>query len=416
MSKPKAGTKVDLLPKTTKSAPRRRTQRSTQNARPNPDIPVPQLIQEGKPPLSGRLPRGLIIFSEAQDNIHKFHKGFKYPGEILSAYQISKKDWSDFCNAIAAPLGRYKGLYPGIGDGLFPGIYDMKTNKGNYLHIRRAIDDTLDIVTKWDRIFFRPRGLVMRMDMPGEAKYGLTFMDFFHKGHIDNCSGVLTRRVMNYEDKKHHKLDKKDKHLSRMLERGYCSTRIVLDEIGVLENDQVSEERGWTEWTRFTNHARSVPPVPVLDKAKRREMGKPFDDRWPHSKHIYYERYRGEAVSVGSGYGRNRRFIWVWRPSYDSLDQRNGEWMLATRAVLPADGELPAEIKRDFLVYWDKWAMELLYRDGYYGATANDPAPCFAKRKFSAIPQTSIWVHGLVIREWFQQVSRNQWSSSFSVY
>lgn len=135
----------------------------------------------------------------------------------------------------------------------------------------------------------------MRIDMPGEAKYGLTFMDFFHQDHTDNCSGILTRRVKNYEDSKHHKLDKKDKHLGIMLERGYCSTRIVLDEVGVLENAQISKDRGWTEWTRISDHARSIPPIPVLDQDKRTEMGKSFNDRGPHSKHLYYERYRGES-------------------------------------------------------------------------------------------------------------------------
>jgi hypothetical protein len=336
------------------------------------------------PPSSARLPRGLIIFSTCQNDIHKFHKGFDYPGSILIAYKITKKDWFGFCNALAAPVIRHKkDLYPGIGANMFPGVYEDRIVNKEYLHVRRVIDDILDIASLWDRTFFRPKGLILRLDMPGEAKFGLTFMDFWHEGHIDNCSGVLSQKVRNYEDSSHHSLDKTDLHLVGVLERGYCSTRVVLDELVVLENKKLSNERGWTEWDRIFAHAHSIPPLATDDPA-RIELGKAFDDRWPHAKHIFYERYRGEANAVRKG-GPRSRFIWIWHPSHDSLDQRNGEDMLADRAVLPADNLNLEGIERDIPVYWENWAISLLKVDGYYGEQGKNQTKSFIKRAPSKI-------------------------------
>jgi hypothetical protein len=259
-----------------------------------------------------RLPRGLIILSKKQLLIRSFHRGFEYPKAVLSRYHISKDDWATFCRAVTAPLRRHKQLYPSVWSLGHPWVWSMLKNKKSYLQIRCAIDDVLDVVAEWDQNYFRPRGLIMRMDMPGEAKYGLTFMDIAHKRHIDNCSGVLSRKVQSYEDGRYHKLSRKHRHLSRILEMGYCHTRIVIDDIDVLQNKKLSEERGWTEWERMCRQARSKPAA-APDAAIRAKSGTRFDSRWPHGKKLFYERYRGEAHghSIGSGYGSRRVILLI---------------------------------------------------------------------------------------------------------
>ena len=136
----------------------------------------------------GILPRGLVVLCNLQVDTsykngrssHGFHEGFPYPATIMKKYDVSRKDWKLFCSAmddVVSPFSTESSPWFGA------------VKSGSKGDISELVDCVLDVVSAWDSRFFRPRGLLMRLDMPGEAKFGLTTMDIFHnkgsRGHID---------------------------------------------------------------------------------------------------------------------------------------------------------------------------------------------------------------------------------------
>lgn len=100
---------------------------------------------------------------------------------------IDKNDWEKFQQALYATFlvtdGNPRNRIPGRS-------------------VAYNIDALLDVVAEWDVRFFRPKAVVMRMDMPGEEKYGLDFMDLFYKNYIINASGIGGRESIIEEYKK----------------------------------------------------------------------------------------------------------------------------------------------------------------------------------------------------------------------
>ena len=171
------------------------------------------------------LPRDLQIMAI---NTVQLKRGFPYPKDVLMCYDIDKNDWKKFQQTMNATLlvtdGNPRNRIPGRS-------------------VAYNIDALLDVVAEWDVRFFRPKSVVMRMDMPGEEKYGLDFMDLFYKNYI-NASGIGGRGGIIEEFKKGKSPKKRQKHIDRARGRGYCSTRIVLDPVEVIQNKVMVDARG----------------------------------------------------------------------------------------------------------------------------------------------------------------------------
>ncbi|CAG8948943.1 hypothetical protein HYFRA_00002071 [Hymenoscyphus fraxineus] len=282
------------------------------------------------------LPRGLMVMAY---NSNDLTKGFPYP-KVLSGFGLSKENWETFVMGITAPTRAWREQCRGL-------AYE--------------IENILDIVHEWDVQYFRKKGFLVRLDMPGEEKYGLDFMDLYYEGTgnrktfnvAHGISGVLHKDKMK---------ETKAKNLTRIREKGFISTRIVMDPIAILDNETLYEQRGWLRWDQACTHAKNAqineaqaPKVPM-----KNEPYKPYDeaensgfkprarvDRWPTSKHFYYERFRARHIqfSTNDGYRRGsyssgyRTYYSFWFPDGDSMDQRTGG---ADNSVLPCD-DLPQE-------------------------------------------------------------------------
>lgn len=342
------------------------------------DIPLPPIASTTPP--TGVLPRGLIILHE--------DSGWEFPQEILLTFNVGAKEWAYFCGSLRMKLFGGRNV---LGQ---RSIGDLERR------LAHGIEDVCDVVAAWGRQYFWPRGLLIRVDAPGEAKYGLTNMDIYHKKHIDNASGILSRRVANFENKKTNKFSKKEKHILDVLEDGYMCTRLVLDKVAVLDNLQLAEKRGWISWFKSCEKARklyrpppqleSSPSIGLDNDVRNIEPTAPEPlkrrNRWPASKHLFFDRFKGVEfcvpISSGDYYsphsGRCR-----WQPDPDSMDQRGGYRRMIIRVfpiyipfshrpVLPAD-ETPTQVMNDWFVYWAKWAQELLEKDGYYNERRGEP-------------------------------------------
>ena len=356
------------------------------------------------------LPRGLIVpcllqvdpCYRVKDKGYGFHQGFPYPRALMMKYGVTEHDWKSFCGAM------HEVVRPYATDAPWFGAVNPHGKEG--ADIPDLIDLVLDVVAKWDSSFFRPKGLIVRLDMPGEARFGLTTMDIWHKtlgtlGHIDNCQGVLSQRTLNFEKCGIRRSTIKSRHLRKLLESTYSSTRLVFDEITVLQNTKMAYERGWMVWIASCHWAHILKERP---KAFPSGLAAARADHWPRSKHLYYERFVGtytctakeitervpETTSLkhtaynftthsyqttyikGSTMVSKKRIdphgVCVWNPAPYSMDQRTH--MFATRIILPAECA-PAKIEShlnpktrsmDTEVYWQRWALEVLEQDGYF--------------------------------------------------
>ncbi|KAG9243555.1 hypothetical protein BJ878DRAFT_113425 [Calycina marina] len=375
-------------------------------------------LNAGPAPEEHILPRGLIVPCREQvdprykprDEHYGFHGGFPFP-EILKQYGITQENWQEFTNALDDVVRPYATNAPWFG------AVKLEGEKG--ADIPQLIDTILYTVAEWELKLFRPRGLLMRMDMPGEAKFGLTAMDIYHKargkrGHIDNCLGVLSRRAYNFEKNESFYQPRWFRHLLCLLESTYASTRIVIDEASVMDDPKLAYERGWMVWIAACHWAHVVKET----HTDCCDLGPMRSDRWPRSKHFYYERFVGtlsctaralthsvmhapirtiSSTSPNTSPSSHRlpQTTWthqyeqaseqkldphgtcVWRPAIESMDQRTH--MFATRPVLPADcapTRVRCYLNRRFETwdtgaYWRTWALEVLELDGYFDGSGD---------------------------------------------
>ena len=294
-------------------------------------------------PQTKPLPRGLQIMA---NNTVTLKKGFPYLKDVMMCYGIDKNDWVRFQQAMNVA------------------ILVTDSNPTNCIPGRSTaykIELLLDVVAEWDVRFFRPKGIVMRMDMPGEEKYGLDFMDLFYKKRIVNASGASSREGIIEEYQKGKSLEKRQKHIDRARGRGYCSTRIVLDPVKVLQNKDMAEARGWTAWIKMCNEAKRRKARPLLPSRPNglfagdpRLRLRARSDRYPPSKHFFYDRFRGREDHVLPDYDceidqasvfHGHRAGCRWIPEEDSMDQRHGG-ILYRCTILPAD-DLPHVVVDD---------------------------------------------------------------------
>ncbi|CZT48447.1 uncharacterized protein RSE6_09136 [Rhynchosporium secalis] len=258
-------------------------------------------------------PRGIQIMAK---NTNTLEGGFPYPKE-LAQFGISKGDWSVFCLKLTEPLANWKIAY--------------------------AIEKILDICAEEDVTFFRPKGFILRLDMPGEEQYGLDMMDIYHTKlgsiHTDNFTAIPRgSKVEGYGGAikhKHHvpERSKDRKHLESLRDKAFRSTRLMIDPIIALKDPELATQRGWAGWIIASKKAQKL----AAEAPPKRMDNKPWYgyfparwDRWPPSKHLYYDRFRGAFHPTGTKKNPNSCFI----PDYDSMDQRGSPY---TSSVIPCD-------------------------------------------------------------------------------
>jgi len=324
------------------------------------------------------MPHGLQIPAKNTDNLKK---GFPYPKNVLMCYDINKHDWKRFQRALSSQVSEHVSTY--------------------------AVERLLDLVAQWDVQFFRKKGLVMRMDMPGEEKYGLDFMTIYYKHDLvssfdpiikkGNPQGPMNDKAL----KRHHKaLRRRQLHLGRARGCGYYSTRIVLDPIEVLQDKQMSDERGWTAWDqqcKATLHCRTQTASTILwpspsFSGDERLRPRSLTDRWPPCKHLYYDRYHGYAEHVETEdeilheLSHLDHSLCTWIPAKDSLDQRLGGTLYRTR-ILPAD-DMP------YVVVDDNSSINfanLMARGSVRKRDGTSMTPWFASLRGQEMPSTCSW-------------------------
>ncbi|CAG8981466.1 hypothetical protein HYALB_00003037 [Hymenoscyphus albidus] len=277
------------------------------------------------------LSRGLMVMAY---NSNDLTKGFPY-AKVLSGFGSSKENWETF--------------------------HQHANGKSSAEGWLTKLKNILDIVHEWDVQYFRKKGFLVRLDMPGEQKYGLDFMDLYYEGTGNRKTFNVAHGISGVLHKDKIK-ETKAKNLTRIREKGFVSTRIVMDPIAILDNETLYEQRGWLRWDQACTHAKNAqineakaPKVPMKNEpykpyVEAENSGfKPHTrvDRWPTSKHFYYERFRGRHIQfpTNDGYRRGssssgyRTYDSFWFPDADSMDQRTGG---ADNSVLPC-AELPQE-------------------------------------------------------------------------
>jgi hypothetical protein len=98
------------------------------------------------------LPRGLIIMAKDTDLLYQQGRcGFPYP-KLLFECGITKAQWKNVCDSLVEPLDKHG-----------PSIFATRRPRP-YRGIAYELEKILDIAAKLDQKFFRPKGIVMRLD------------------------------------------------------------------------------------------------------------------------------------------------------------------------------------------------------------------------------------------------------------
>jgi hypothetical protein len=98
------------------------------------------------------LPRGLIIMARDTDDLYEPGRcGFPYP-KLLFECGITKAQWENVCDSLVKPLDKRR-----------PQRYAERQPRP-HRGIAYELEKVLDIAAKLDQKFFRPKGIVMRLD------------------------------------------------------------------------------------------------------------------------------------------------------------------------------------------------------------------------------------------------------------
>jgi hypothetical protein len=178
-----------------------------------------------------QIPCGLIIM--ATDS-HDIRQGFPYPRAIEPL--ISEEEW--------------KQIGPKLAES---GPREIKNRTDMAYHIEQIMDTAALMNVKC----FRPRGLLFRLDCPGEMKYGLDFMEIEHDSqyHLAGMEEKAldqtpqdtfkeARRTRKGERSAKRKGEASPMKYERLKEMAFSSLRIVLDPISVLKIPEKATARG----------------------------------------------------------------------------------------------------------------------------------------------------------------------------
>jgi hypothetical protein len=104
--------------------------------------PSSPVLSSTKKDIERVLPRGLIIMARKTTHLHR---GFPYP-KLLLQCGVTKAQWKNVCKALVATLDQ--------------GWWYQREHRG----IAYELEKVLDTAAKLDQKFFRPKGIVMRLD------------------------------------------------------------------------------------------------------------------------------------------------------------------------------------------------------------------------------------------------------------
>ena len=95
----------------------------------------------------------------------------------------------------------------------------------------------------------------MRIDMPGEQKFGLDFMDLYYQGTGNRKTFNVAQGMAGISHKGKMKKGKPRK-LMKVREKMFKGTRIVIDLLSVLDDKTLYEQRGWLQWDKQSAAAK----------------------------------------------------------------------------------------------------------------------------------------------------------------
>lgn len=248
---------------------------------------------------------GIQIPSQA-----RITNGFHYPPG-LAAYEILEEDWNEFIAHLTSLIGHPEKKKKKKG----PIRRVLPFGGGAHyeeLDFQKSLSKTFEYVRASQNNIFRPKGLLMRVDIPGEG-VGMESMDLYHGKHIDHISdtwgtaaieanavlvadaeeiddtvkGVVTQasyagnsqqpnkgqvkigkakdkvnkaqyKINRAEDKTLEKTIKQQQralsHLGSIQKKMSKRIRIVIEPVTVLDNAERSEKNGWTAWIRHCDN------------------------------------------------------------------------------------------------------------------------------------------------------------------
>lgn len=184
--------------------------------------------------------------------------GFPFPG-VLYNYGVTVADWSRFTSEITEAASMTSGDWAvavgsGAGAFLVAGLFIGYLGVipawfvGRRVHSKRETDnlakarkdgDLEQKLLKWNQEFFAPKGLLIRLDLPGES-YDMAQMDVHsaprRSGCGGSCSGWSKERTGPVSDKKAARLERKmekkalkaEKHEMKLRLRAVKKGRIVI--------------------------------------------------------------------------------------------------------------------------------------------------------------------------------------------
>lgn len=212
--------------------------------------------------------------------------GFPYPPG-LAAYDILEEDWNKFTTHLITLISPHSKWVKNIPIRLVPpfGVRDEK------LDFQKSLSKVFEYVRASQNKLFRPKGLLMRVDIPGEG-VGMESMDLYHRSHVDhlsNTAGALasetnaaptadgeeidttTEEAVAHgnvaqtplypnraRDKTLENARKKQQrtlgHLNSAQDKMSKRIRIVMEPVTVLDNPERSEKNGWNAWIRHCDN------------------------------------------------------------------------------------------------------------------------------------------------------------------
>lgn len=230
--------------------------------------------------------------------------GFPYPPG-LAAYEILEEDWNKFTaylTSLITPQRKKKKKKTPIRLVL---PFGGRGGKSEKLDFQKSLSKVFEYVRASQNNLFRPKGLLMRVDIPEEG-VGMEFMDLYHGGHVDRLSDTwgIEARVANAEpvadgeeidttaedvaahskvsrtalqpskaqtkankvqtkanraqDKTLEKARKQQLkalgHLNNAQKKMSQRIRIVIEPVTVLGNVERSDKNGWTAWIRHCDN------------------------------------------------------------------------------------------------------------------------------------------------------------------
>ena len=192
---------------------------------PAPEVPIQPTATTLGHASTSTLSRGLQVVSLGS----RASSGFAYPS-VLAEHGVSAADWEQFTSLITKaasmkPDDWILAVGGGVGTlfvaGIFIGwlAFIPAVIVGRSIHKRaelrnlekaRGVGDLEHIILSWNETFFAPRGLLIRLDLPGELPEDIQKMDVAGPAAYHHCMMKRAQRLScKWDDKKQAKFANK---------------------------------------------------------------------------------------------------------------------------------------------------------------------------------------------------------------